>query len=199
MCLGLYTVRSGPSVLKANQFLLEKEIEIAYELAQRVLEYEEMLVAVSDLCGELDSLLALALGATNYKLVRPQMTDENVISIKGGRYAGQSTLSLCCFPFTIHSHVLQEMTVPSFVENDAHLVGGREDVNISMSTSNLRSSSTEPASEPNDGPSMLILTGPNYSGKSVYMKMVQPVTGPLLILSDVSQVALIVYMAHIGR
>ncbi len=33
-----------------------------------------------------------------------------------------------------------------------------------------------------DGPSMLMMTGPNYSGKSVYLK----------------QVALIVYMAHIG-
>lgn len=30
---------------------------------------------------------------------------------------------------------------------------------------------------------MLVLTGPNYSGKSVYLK----------------QVALIVYMAHVGR
>ena len=33
-----------------------------------------------------------------------------------------------------------------------------------------------------DGPSMLMMTGPNYSGKSVYLK----------------QIALIVYMAHIG-
>ena len=33
-----------------------------------------------------------------------------------------------------------------------------------------------------DGPSMLMMTGPNYSGKSVYLK----------------QVALIVYMAHVG-
>lgn len=36
--------------------------------------------------------------------------------------------------------------------------------------------------EARDGPSMLMMTGPNYSGKSVYLK----------------QVALIVYMAHIG-
>lgn len=36
--------------------------------------------------------------------------------------------------------------------------------------------------ELSDDPSMLILTGPNYSGKSVYLK----------------QVAIIVYMAHIG-
>lgn len=33
-----------------------------------------------------------------------------------------------------------------------------------------------------EGPSMLMLTGPNYSGKSVYLK----------------QIALIVYMAHVG-
>ena len=36
--------------------------------------------------------------------------------------------------------------------------------------------------EAGDGPNMLMMTGPNYSGKSVYLK----------------QVALIVYMAHIG-
>lgn len=36
--------------------------------------------------------------------------------------------------------------------------------------------------EAGDGPSMLMMTGPNYSGKSVYLK----------------QVALIVYMAHVG-
>ena len=31
------------------------------------------------------SLLALAQGASLYKLVRPQMTKENVIDVKGGR------------------------------------------------------------------------------------------------------------------
>ena len=36
--------------------------------------------------------------------------------------------------------------------------------------------------ETRDGPSMLMMTGPNYSGKSVYLK----------------QVALVVYMAHVG-
>ena len=48
--------------------------------------------------------------------------------------------------------------------------------------------------------SMLLLTGPNYSGKSVYLKQVwvwasnqgEPFT-------DVYQIAMIVYMAHIGR
>ena len=31
------------------------------------------------------SLLALAQGASQYKLTRPQMTEDNVIIIKGGR------------------------------------------------------------------------------------------------------------------
>jgi len=32
----------------------DREIEIVYELAQRVLEFEDMLSSTSDLCGELD-------------------------------------------------------------------------------------------------------------------------------------------------
>lgn len=32
----------------------EKEIEIVYDLAQKVLQYEEMLIQASDICGELD-------------------------------------------------------------------------------------------------------------------------------------------------
>ncbi len=33
---------------------IDKEIEIIHELAQRVLEYENMLCVISDICGELD-------------------------------------------------------------------------------------------------------------------------------------------------
>ncbi|KAI2255152.1 hypothetical protein LOZ10_005739 [Ophidiomyces ophidiicola] len=84
--------------------ICEKEIEIAYDLAQRILGYEPLLVEASDICGEIDSLLALAQGASLYKLVRPQMTDENIVKIKGGR------------------HLLQEASVPSYVPNDAVLV-----------------------------------------------------------------------------
>lgn len=51
-------------------------------------------------------------------------------------------------------HPLQELTVPSFIANDTHLRGG----------------------------SVALVTGPNYSGKSVYIK----------------QVALIVFLAHLG-
>lgn len=34
--------------------ITEKEIEITYDLAQRVLEHESMLVEASDVCGEID-------------------------------------------------------------------------------------------------------------------------------------------------
>ena len=135
--------------------ICDTEIEISHELAQRVLEKELFLVIASDLCGQLDALLALAHGASEYKLVRPRMVEDNVIDIRGGR------------------HLIQELTVPAYVPNDTFLVGGSgtDDENVE-----------DRSSTPPDQPSLLLLTGPNYSGKSVYLK----------------QVALIVYMAQVG-
>ncbi|KAL8732568.1 MAG: hypothetical protein Q9181_003910 [Wetmoreana brouardii] len=63
-------------------------------------------------------------------------------------------------------HPLQELTVPSYVSNDTFVMGGEGTADGVVE----------------DQPSMLIMTGPNYSGKSVYIK----------------QIALIVYMAHVG-
>ncbi|KAJ5664349.1 hypothetical protein N7507_005080 [Penicillium longicatenatum] len=130
--------------------ICEKEIEIVYDLAQKILQYENVLVEASDICGEIDCNLALTQAASFYNLTRPRMVPSNVIKIKGGR------------------HILQEMTVSSYVPNDTLLLGGIQD--------------QEENALGNGVPSMLLLTGPNYSGKSVYMK----------------QVALIVYLAQIG-
>ncbi|PKX94249.1 MutS family protein MSH5 [Aspergillus novofumigatus IBT 16806] len=135
--------------------ICEKEIEIVYELAQKVLQYEVVLVQASDICGHIDSLLAMAQAASFYNMVRPKMVEENMIRIKGGR------------------HILQELTVSSYVPNDTFLVGGSSETESRVSQEVL---------EKPHGPSMLILTGPNYSGKSVYMK----------------QVALNVYLAQVG-
>ncbi|KAJ9201270.1 hypothetical protein DTO164E3_3577 [Paecilomyces variotii] len=143
--------------------ICEKEIEIVYELAQKVLHFEQALLKASDICGELDSLLAMAQGAILYKLVCPRMRNENVIKVKGGR------------------HLLQELTVPSYVPNDTFIIGGSGN-NNELSEINAPSLEATHSREVYQGPSMLLLTGPNYSGKSVYMK----------------QVALIVYLAHIG-
>jgi DNA mismatch repair protein MSH5 len=94
------------------------------------------------------------------------MTSGNVIDIKGGR------------------HPLQELTVPSYVANDTFLNGGAGTRNEGEGESDNNSPKRPAALSPDtvEGPSMLMMTGPNYSGKSVYLK----------------QIALIVYMAHIG-
>jgi DNA mismatch repair protein MSH5 len=81
-------------------------------------------------------------------------------------------------------HLLQELTVPAYIGNNAYLVGG------SGSSERLPDKKTHgiledlTSQEPGvvTEPSVLIMTGPNYSGKSVYLK----------------QVALLVYLAHIG-
>jgi DNA mismatch repair protein MSH5 len=102
--------------------------------------------------------MALAGSAAKYKYTRPTMTEENILRITKGR------------------HPLQEICVPAYVENDGFLIGGSD----AESDGSSRASSTDTL--PLSGPSMILLTGPNYSGKSVYLK----------------QTALIVYMAHVG-
>lgn len=88
------------------------------------------------------------------------MTTQNIIHIVGGR------------------HPLQELVVPSFIANDCYIAGGPGDED--EETENEIGTETERNSI--EHPSTFILTGPNHSGKSVYLK----------------QVALIVYLAHIG-
>ena len=91
-------------------------------------------------------------------LSRPVMTADNVIQISQGW------------------HPLQELNVSSYVRNDTLIAGSSEDgMNVDESTQPCHDSVAR-------GPKMLIMTGPNYSGKSVYLK----------------QVAVTVYMAHIG-
>lgn len=88
---------------------------------------------------------------------------------------------------TSHSHLLQERTVPAYVTNDTFLVGGPgsdsylENINDTI-MEEIRPSQPIINTKIGEGPSMLIMTGPNYSGKSVFLK----------------QIALIVYMAHVG-
>ncbi|EPE36247.1 P-loop containing nucleoside triphosphate hydrolase [Glarea lozoyensis ATCC 20868] len=144
---------------------LNKEIEIIHDLAVKILQDEKVLIEASDLLGELDSLVALALGAQKYRLNPPRLTMANVIQIEGGR------------------HPLQELTV-SYIPNDCFIRGGAGDDEEEEDTEPIISPSRSSSSllQSIEEPSMLIMTGPNYSGKSVYLK----------------QVALIVFLAHIG-
>lgn len=134
------------SISNAN-YLLDREVEIMHSLASKVLELTQTLVLASDLCGELDSMLALAIGAQRYNWTCPTMTESRSLNIKEGR------------------HPLQQLVVPCFVTNDCVLPPSLHSVHGS-----------------NDCSRTLVLTGPNHSGKSVYLK----------------QVAIIVYLSHIG-
>ncbi|KAI9890703.1 MAG: MutS protein msh5 [Vezdaea aestivalis] len=142
--------------------ICDREIEITVKLAQKIIQYERLILESSDMCGELDCLLALAKGAEYYKLARPTISKNNVIRIRDGR------------------HLLQELTVDSYVSNDAVLVGGQGEED-DESQLNQNGSDQIEGSVPTE-PSMLLMTGPNYSGKSVFLK----------------QIALIVYLAQIG-
>lgn len=142
--------------------VLDREIEIIHELAVKVLDYQDLLILASDLAGDLDCLLALALGAQRYHLVSPDMTASNVLHIREGR------------------HILQELSAPLYVPNDCYLAGGAG-MEVEDGREEL-SRSSQDVGIVSDSSSMLVVTGPNYSGKSVYLK----------------QAAIIVYLAHIG-
>ncbi|KAL8681093.1 MAG: hypothetical protein Q9186_002745 [Xanthomendoza sp. 1 TL-2023] len=142
--------------LSDGQTGTDKEIEIIYKLGQEVLEYEEMLTEASD--------TILFASRVVGRCRRLFLFELQLISV---------------------SHPLQELTVPSYVANDTFLVGGKGagDQHVGTSNAGGRMSLYQAApSETQDQPSMLMMTGPNYSGKSVHIK----------------QIALIVYMAHVG-
>lgn len=80
---------------------------------------------------------------------------------------------------------MQELTVPSYVANDTFIVGGRgTSSHVNESGDDERQIVVSPVTlhGTQHQTSMLLMTGPNYSGKSVHLK----------------HVALIVYMAHVG-
>lgn len=109
-----------------------------------------------DVCAELDCLLAFAEASRAYNYCRPQMSEDSIIDIDQGR------------------HPLQEQVVDIFVPNSAQLVGG-----VGLGDS------AEPRAEVDSlsmFSSIVLCTGANACGKSVYLK----------------QVALIQYMAQIG-
>ncbi|KAL5583623.1 hypothetical protein UlMin_016065 [Ulmus minor] len=117
--------------------ILDMERAIIGDLVSHILLFSTHLLKAVSFTAELDCFLSLALVARQNNYVRPILTAENITDIKNGR------------------HVLQEMTVDTFIPNDTMI---QHDGRIN------------------------IITGPNYAGKSIYIK----------------QVALIVFLSHIG-
>ncbi|XP_042443072.1 DNA mismatch repair protein MSH5 isoform X1 [Zingiber officinale] len=117
--------------------ILDMERAIIRDLISRLLNFVPQLIKAVGFAAELDCILSLAMIARQNNYVRPILTQDTILDIRNGR------------------HVLQEMTVDTFVPNDTRIL--------------------------NEG-RINIITGPNYSGKSIYVK----------------QVALLVFLSHIG-
>ncbi|KAM5533149.1 hypothetical protein V8D89_013197 [Ganoderma adspersum] len=152
---------SDSHVYFKSQEMHDREIEIVQALQEKILVYDDIIGHACDVCAELDCLLSFAVAARSYDYQRPYMTEENVIDIKQGR------------------HPLQELVVDTFVPNDAYFVGGAGiDVVLDDDTTGTESEDEQHHVKN----SVVICTGANACGKSIYLK----------------QIALIQYMAQIG-
>ena len=127
-------------ILNAQEKIAELEATIFRQLCQQVSAQGERILGTARAIAEIDVLAGLAEAAARNSYVRPALTDDDAIEIRGGR----------------HPVVEQSIGRDSFVPNDARLCN-RDD-------------------------QLIILTGPNMSGKSTYLR----------------QVALIILMAQVG-
>ncbi|KAF7798450.1 hypothetical protein EIP86_009671 [Pleurotus ostreatoroseus] len=131
----------------------DREIEITQALLEKVLLYDDAMTTACDICAELDCLLSFAQASRAYDYRRPVLSEENVIDIRQGR------------------HPLQEFVVDTFVPNDAFLAG--QDVPEDGPTSeNEDDNQSDFAVIRKERNSVVICTGANACGKSVYLKQV---------------------------
>ncbi|CAO3656864.1 unnamed protein product [Mucor fragilis] len=162
-----------------HAMISDREIEILQELSTTILQHSLQFIKASEALSELDCILSLAMVALRFSYVKPKLTLENSLDIVKGR------------------HPLQELSVETFIPNHTHLRGGQgfksqlanaqyssifDSLRNAAASSSRLNSSSRNRSLDDDTNSIQIVTGANFSGKSVYLK----------------QVALITYMAHVG-
>ncbi|GAW05700.1 dna mismatch repair protein msh5 [Lentinula edodes] len=145
-----------------HSLIVDREIEIIQALLEEILVHDAAMSHACDVCAELDCLLAFADVSRAYDYQRPVMVEDNIIDIVQGR------------------HPLQELVVDTFVPNDARITGGDGHFSIFTDTSEADTQLEE--NHLKLWNSVLLCTGANACGKSVYLK----------------QIALIQYMAQIG-
>jgi DNA mismatch repair protein MutS len=127
-------------ILNAQDRIVELETAIFRQVCQQIASVGERILSSAKALAEIDVFCSLAEVAVRYRYVRPELTADDAITIKGGR----------------HPVVERSLSGDGFVPNDTYLC--------------------------NKDTQLIILTGPNMSGKSTYLK----------------QVALVVLLAQIG-
>jgi DNA mismatch repair protein MSH5 len=157
--------------------VVDAELVVQRELEERLLHIEPLAITIMDLIAELDCLIAFTLAARQLNYVRPVLVDENIVEIVEGR------------------HPLGEVCIEMFVPNDTDLgVSGKSTIQIitgaqspdrlvtgwiSASTGyrasfckllcRLLSAAVAPLQLARSHSSC---AGPNFCGKSVYLKQV---------------------------
>ena len=127
-------------ILNAQEKIADMETTIFRQLCQQISAVGAQILTTARAIAQIDALSNLAEVAVRHVYVKPTLTNDDVIDIKGGR----------------HPIVEQSIGSDNFIPNDAYLC--------------------------NKDNQLIILTGPNMSGKSTYLR----------------QVVLIILLAQIG-
>ncbi|KAK9155677.1 hypothetical protein Sjap_003157 [Stephania japonica] len=146
--------------------VLDMERAIIRDLVSHILLFSNHLLNAVHFAAELDCFLSLTIIARQNNYVRPVLSEESLIDIQNGRI--HEDICICT------RHVLQEMTVDTFVPNNTMIL--------------------------NNG-RVSVITGPNYSGKSIYIKQLELWCSFLCCFTTPlggHKVALIVFLSHIG-
>ncbi|CAO3593344.1 unnamed protein product [Absidia cylindrospora] len=166
--------------------IVDKQIELVQNLSVHILQYQAQLLQTARVLAEFDCIAALQ---NNY--VKPYLTDaSNELTIIQGRHPLQEHVmdafipndtylgdddKICQQPTSLFSSPIVATSAPAPADTAA-ISGG----SVPLSPSSPRQ--TDQQQQQQQLNRVLLLTGANFSGKSVYLK----------------QIGLIVYMAHIG-
>ena len=148
-------------ILRLEDARGELEYELFCDLRDRVADRAELLQDVGRALSEVDALASLATHAAGNDWVRPELTEPGPLRIEAGR------------------HPVVERTT-EFVPNDLRLGGsGGGNGVVADAGSGVTSDAPGATAEGAGGdgvPDFLIVTGPNMSGKSTYLRQAALIT-----------------------
>ncbi|KAJ3316158.1 MutS protein msh5, partial [Blyttiomyces sp. JEL0837] len=187
-----------------HSLIMDREIEIFQRLQESVAALKVSIIDACRGCAEIDCLLSLADAARLYGFTRPTMVEDSRLMISGGWHP---LTEQCTETFVRNSTMLgcgggSEFSGTSgsvngdgfgslagsvngdFIGDDFMVL---KDVSVGGGSEKgkgggNRKGRRRPVSNQGDNARFVLLTGPNASGKSVYLK----------------QIGLIVFLAHVG-